>query len=207
MPRLHFFALFLAYFHYIQEDDNFHEVEALERGRKQPPRCTSARPSMRARNSIKINLNRTLLEWGDVQDVTISVGVKDVMERNVPKVEASTTASQAVEKMVEGGFWSLLVEKNGIPVGVVTDRDILKRVIAKGNDIKRVRLEEIMTSPIITVSPTDTMDRAMKIMVEKQIRRIYVAENGKIVGRITQTSLFASTFDVMRSLSGLTQQF
>jgi CBS domain-containing protein len=101
----------------------------------------------------------------------------------------------------------LLVEKNGIPVGVVTDRDILKRVIAKGNDIKRVKLEEIMTSPIITVSPTDTMDRAMKIMVEKQIRRIYVAENGKIVGRITQTSLFASTFDVMRSLSGLTQQF
>jgi CBS domain-containing protein len=124
-----------------------------------------------------------------------------------PRVEASTNAFKAAEKMVKGGFWSLLVEKNGIPVGVVTDRDILKRVVANGNDIKRIKLEEIMTSPIITVSPTDTMERAMKIMVEKQIRRIYVAENGKIVGRITQTSLFASTFDVMRSLSGLTQQF
>ena len=139
--------------------------------------------------------------------MTITVKIKDVMERTVPAAEASTTAFQAVEKMVKGGFWSLLVEKNGVPIGVVTDRDILKRVIAKGNDVKRVKLEEIMSSPVITISPTDNMDRAMSLMVEKQIRRLYVAESGKIVGRITQTSLFASTFDVMKSLSGLTQQF
>jgi CBS domain-containing protein len=102
MPRLLFFALFLAYFHYIQEDDNSTRRRSGAANNK-PPRCTSARPPMHARNNIKINLNRTLLEWRDVQDMTISVGVKDVMERNVPKVEASTTASQAVEKMVEGG--------------------------------------------------------------------------------------------------------
>lgn len=128
------------------------------------------------------------------------------MERKVPKIEGKKPISDAVDAMIKEKAYSLLVTSNGVPTGVVTDRDVLKRAVAKGTDIKRVAVSTIMTTPILTVKETDTMEKAMGLMVEKQVRRLYVSDGSNIIGRVTQTALFQSTFDVMEGLGRVFRQ-
>ena len=123
------------------------------------------------------------------------------MEKKVTKIDGKKSISDAVELMIKENVYSLLVASNGVPVGVVTDRDILKRAVAKGSDIKRTAVSTIITTPIITVKEDDTMERAMSLMVDKQVRRLYVSDGDKIIGRVTQTELFRSTFAVMEGLN------
>ena len=125
------------------------------------------------------------------------------MDAKVVSSDASSTVLDAIKKMVELNIWSLVVEKDGLPLGVVTERDILRRCIAKGLRMENVRIEEIMTSPLITIEPDAHIGEVMEKMVEKGIRRVYVVENGKVVGRITQTMLFEDSLNVMESLSSM----
>ena len=128
------------------------------------------------------------------------------MEKNVVSIDSNATVVDAIKKMLQSKVWSLVVEKRGLPSGVVTERDVLRRCIGKGLAQDRVKVEEIMTSPLITVGPDATIGEAMKMMVEKEIRRLFVINGGKIIGRVTQTDLFESTLNVMSSLSSLTYQ-
>ena len=129
--------------------------------------------------------------------------VKDVMDREVVSIDSAGTVAEAVNVMIRSKVWSLLVTTRGLPQGVVTERDVLRRCVNKGLAADRVEVGEIMSSPLITISPEATIREAMSRMVEKDVRRLYVIEGGKVVGRITQTRLFQSNFDLMMSLSGL----
>jgi CBS domain-containing protein len=133
----------------------------------------------------------------------ITLRARDLMDANVVFSDASTTVIDAVKKMVELNVWSLVVQKQGLPVGVVTDRDILRRCVARGLRMESAKLEEIMTAPLISIAPDAHIGEVMEKMVEKAIRRVYVIENGKVVGRITQTMLFEDSLNVMESLSSV----
>lgn len=136
----------------------------------------------------------------------ITLLIKDVMDKKVVSIEHDATVAQAIKKMVESHVWSLVVEKQGLPVGVVTERDTLKRCIAKDLLPGKMTVDKIMSSPLISVRPDATIREAMGTMAEKDIRRLFVVEKGKIVGRITQTMLFDSSLDVMMTLSSLSGQ-
>jgi predicted transcriptional regulator len=69
--------------------------------------------------------------------------------------------------------------------------------------METMKVEEIMTSPLITISPDAHIGEVMEKMVEKGIRRVYLVENGKVTGRITQTMLFEDSLNVMESLSSM----
>ena len=133
----------------------------------------------------------------------MTLRARDLLDTNVVFSDASVTVIDAIKKMVDLNIWSLIVEKQGLPVGVVTERDILRRCIAKGLRMDNVKIEEIMTSPLITISPDAHIGEVMEVMVEKGIRRVYVVENGKVIGRITQTMLFEDSLNVMESLSSM----
>lgn len=135
----------------------------------------------------------------------IAVTVREVMDRAVA-IESNQTVSQAVDKMIQAGAWSLLVERQGLPVGVITDRDILRRCAAKGHYPDKVKVEEIMSSPIITIAPDMRAGEALQTMIEKNVRRLYVVEGGKIIGRVTQTGLSRKLLDVMIALASVRQQ-
>ncbi|MFZ8857397.1 MAG: cyclic nucleotide-binding/CBS domain-containing protein [Candidatus Caldarchaeales archaeon] len=135
----------------------------------------------------------------------ITVRVRDVMETNVPTIDAKATVMEAVQRMVKENVWSFLVTKEGLPVGVVTERDILRRCISKGYSLN-MRVEEIMSSPIITIGPDEPVGRALQIMAEKNVRRLYVVEGGKVIGRITQTKSMESLLDVLLTLQSLPYQ-
>jgi CBS domain-containing protein len=136
----------------------------------------------------------------------VSLTARDVMEKNVVYVDANATVSDAIRKMVSTNTWSLVVEKDGLPIGVLTDRDVLRRCLGKNMVPEKMKVEEIMTSPIISVSPGEHLGRVMELMVEKSIRRVFVVENGKIIGRVTQTKMFGDSLNVMLSLSSLSYQ-
>ena len=135
----------------------------------------------------------------------ISVTVRQVMEP-VVAIDSNQTVSQAIEKMLQTGAFSLLVERQGLPVGVITDRDILRRCVAVGRFPDKVRVEEIMSSPIITIEPEVRAGEALRMMIDKDVRRLYVVEKGKVIGRVTHTGLSKSLLDVLIALNDVRQQ-
>ena len=126
------------------------------------------------------------------------------MEKNVVTIGSDSTVAEAIKKMLSSNVWSLVVLIRGLPEGVVTERDLIRRCFAKELVPERLTVEKIMSSPLITIGPDATIREAMSLMVEKDIRRLFVVEEGKIVGRLTQGHLLESTLDMMSSLSSLT---
>ena len=125
------------------------------------------------------------------------------MESGVVVIDASKTVNDALKMMIQKGVWSLVVTKSGLPEGVVTERDIIRRCYAKDLDPGRTKLESVMSSPIITVGPNALVGEAMTLMAKKNIRRVYAVDNGKIVGRVTQTDAFRQMLDVLMALSAV----
>jgi CBS domain-containing protein len=99
------------------------------------------------------------------------------------------------------GVWSLLVENQGLPVGVITDHDILRRRAAFGHYLDRVEAAEIISSSLITIEPP--AGKALKKMIEKNVRRLYVVEGGKIIGRVTQTGLSRNLLHAILALTSV----
>jgi len=124
----------------------------------------------------------------------------------VAAVNSDCTISQALDQMIKLKVWSLIVERRGLPVGVVTDHDILTRCVAKGHSPANMSVEEIMSSPLITIEPGVRAGDALYTMVEKNVRRLYIVDEGKIVGRVTEKGLSRNLLDVMIALHSITQQ-
>jgi len=138
----------------------------------------------------------------NVRAMPISVTVKQVMEP-VVAIDANQTVKQALDKLIERRIWSMLVERQGLPVGVITEHDILRRCVAKGYSVGEKKVEDIMSAPLITIEPTKRAGEALEMMFEKRVGRLFVVENGKVVGRVTQTGLTSNLLDVMMALRDL----
>lgn len=128
------------------------------------------------------------------------------MDQTVVRVSEATTLGEVLRKMLDSGAWSVLVERQHLPVGVVTERDVIRRAIMKGFDLNKTRVSEIMSSPLITITPDASIGEAMELITEKDIRRLFVLEDGKIIGRITQTELFHNNLNIMLSLLSSSRQ-
>lgn len=104
----------------------------------------------------------------------------------VPATMAVSEVAKLMEKVNTG---SVVVESEGKYIGIVTERDMIRKVIAKGKEPKIVRSRDIMNSPLITINIDADVEDASRMMCEKKIRRLLVEENGKIVGKITQRKI------------------
>ena len=107
--------------------------------------------------------------------------VRDVMTSNPSTVEASATIQDAAELMAREDIGNVLVVENGEVQGIVTDRDIVVRVIAKGNG-GDASVREACSTGLETLSPDDSADEAVQKMQQANVRRLPVVEDGKPVG-------------------------
>ncbi len=114
--------------------------------------------------------------------------VKDVMTKALVSVDPSTNLYQISKMMSQGGMGSILVKKDGIPSGIITDRDFAIKVAAKDVSLE-TPVENIASFPLHTINADDSILDAAKIMSEKKIRKLGVIDGGKIVGIITTTDL------------------
>jgi len=114
--------------------------------------------------------------------------VRDVMTRALISVEPVTTIYQISKMMQQGGMGSILVKKDGVPSGIITDRDFAIKIAA--NEISMdTPVETIASYPLQTINSSDSILVAAQIMSDKKIRKLVVIEEEKIVGIITSTDL------------------
>jgi CBS domain-containing protein len=125
------------------------------------------------------------------------VFVRDVMTRNVIVIDPERTILDAAKQMAAKKIGGLVVVEHGRPIGLVTDRDILWEVTAKGKDPAKVSVRDIMTSPVATVSPLTTLRAAARVMLERKTRWVVVTRLDNVEGIITASDLtwgFLETF-------------
>jgi len=116
------------------------------------------------------------------EDLTVG----DVMTRGVICVDQSDTIQKAAEVLKKNNISSVIVTKKGDGVGIVTERDIIIKIVAESKDPKRIKASDVMTSPLITIGPEASIDDAATIMRDKDIRRLVVTQKGKIIGVISE---------------------
>ncbi len=110
----------------------------------------------------------------------------DVMTKDIQAVTPETTVSQAAQMMSEGDVGGLIVNNpDGTICGIVTDRDIVVRAIARGRDPDTTSVEAICSKDPVCLRPNDTIDHAVKTMVDVAVRRIPVLEDGAVVGIVS----------------------
>jgi CBS domain-containing protein len=105
--------------------------------------------------------------------------------RNVLEIDAGATVREAVRAMVDANVGSLLVTSSGDVVGIVTERDYLRRVALEGRTDDDTTVGEIMTAPLVVVGPETSIDECMAVMTDRRIRHLPVVEDGKVVGLVS----------------------
>jgi CBS domain-containing protein len=115
----------------------------------------------------------------------MSKKVKEVMSSSPIGLDESATLFEAARAMRDGDFGSIVVMKNGAVCGVVTDRDIVVRAVAEGKDPKSIKLGEICSGHVVSVSPDQSVDEAAEVMRDKAVRRVPVIDKGRLVGIVS----------------------
>ena len=126
-----------------------------------------------------------------IEGESLFAPVTTVMDRNLVILDDSACINEAAREMEEKGVASILVKdcRTGVPIGIVTERDIVYRAVAKSLGMFKVKIAKIMTSPLVTADKQTSCINAIKIMREKSIRRLPILDHGNIIGIVTLMSL------------------
>lgn len=130
------------------------------------------------------------------------------MHRLFVVVDENANVASAVQQMHSHNAGTIIASRGNIPVGIVTDSDIIDKVVMRGEDSDQVFLKSIMSSPLVTISPKGTVKQALNLMRLNQVKRVPVADSSGILGVVTQeslanavrTSVIERTFSRYRSL-------
>lgn len=125
------------------------------------------------------------------------IPVKEVMTKVVCTVKRKDSVHNLAKKMVEHGVGSAVVIENGTPVGIVTEKDLISKVVARNKVPSKVLVEEVMSQPIITIKPETSLREAARIMTKRGIRRLPVVNSsGELVGIITDNDILGVSLDL-----------
>ncbi|MEM5852877.1 MAG: CBS domain-containing protein [Candidatus Aenigmatarchaeota archaeon] len=115
--------------------------------------------------------------------------VKDVMVKPVITIDENKTIKQAGELMKKTRRGCLIVTRKGKPVGIVSDSDIIKRVVAKNLLPSKTKVKKVMSSPLVTIGPDEEILSAVRKMKKNNIHRLPVVFNGKLIGIISLSDI------------------
>ena len=115
--------------------------------------------------------------------------VRDIMTKDLLTISEKDTALKAAQLMSEKGVSSLIVLSDDQPIGIITERDFIKKVCLKELKLSTVKVGDMMSKIRTSASPDTSIDVAVQRMVNNRIRRLPVIDNGKLVGIITVTDL------------------
>jgi CBS domain-containing protein len=116
--------------------------------------------------------------------------VRDVMSSPVITVDEEATANHVARLMDKHELGCIIVtNKEGKPIGIITERDLVTRVLAKNLKPDAIKAKEVMTSPLITIEPGETISEAARKMSRLNIRRLGVVYKGELVGLISSKDI------------------
>lgn len=114
--------------------------------------------------------------------------IREILKRKgheVWSISPESNVYPAIEMMADKHVGALLVIAETKLVGIISERDYARKVILKGRSSKDTRVQEIMTSPVISVGPHHSVDECMRIMTERRIRHLPVIENEQVIGIVS----------------------
>ncbi len=115
--------------------------------------------------------------------------VREVMSSRPRTGRPDMTVKEAAALMLREGVGSLIILEDGEPVGILTERDLLYKVVAVGKVPSKTKVERVMSSPVITISPGSNISIVAKRMSDLHLRRLPVVENGKLIGMLTEKDI------------------
>ena len=129
--------------------------------------------------------------------------VRDIMSKEVKVVRPDTSVKEVVATMNKFDIGSVVVVQGDRPVGIITERDILRRLVEPCLAPETLTARQIMTSPVLTISETANIEETAKLMARKRVKKLPVINNGKLVGMITYTDIVAKVPTLLSILEEL----
>lgn len=114
--------------------------------------------------------------------------VRDVMKKNVIAIDSSMTVQDAAKMMDDASIGAIVILENGIAIGIITERDLTRRIIAKGKSYA-TSVKEAMSSPVVVVNPDDSVWDAAQLMKTRRIHRLPAVQDSRLVGVITTSDI------------------
>jgi CBS domain-containing protein len=114
--------------------------------------------------------------------------VREILDdkgHEVLKIDADASVFDAVKLMVDAGVGSVLAIDDGKVAGIFTERDYLRRLTLEGRDHKETSVREVMSSPLVVVTPDTEIDECMAVMTDRRIRHLPVVEGGDVMGIVS----------------------
>jgi len=119
--------------------------------------------------------------------------IRKIMVKEVKTVPMDTSVQKAVEIMNKNRINCLVVTYDKRIAGIITERDLLERVLEKGKDPKETKVSEIMTRQVLVGKPTMELVEASNFMFEKNVKKLPIMENNRLVGIVTLTDIARAT--------------
>jgi CBS domain-containing protein len=136
----------------------------------------------------------------------ILLRVGDVMVREVITIDENATVKEAAEVMNKFEIGCLIAVRKGKAVGIITERDLLKRVVAEAKDVNKTRVKDVMSSPLVVVEPDLDLEEAVKLMFQMKIKKLPVVDGKRLVGLVSLTDIARFQPQMMKILKQLAAQ-
>jgi len=133
--------------------------------------------------------------------------VKDVMVTNVVTIDAGVNLRKAVERMNSHELGCLVVLERGSFVGILTERDVLERVVVKGRNPDETLVGDVMSKPLIVVDPDASLEEAVKLMFDRRIKKLPVVKNEQLVGLVTMTDIARIHAEMVEYIKSLAAKY
>jgi CBS domain-containing protein len=138
-----------------------------------------------------------------VMGVVATLLIKDVMTRDVKIVDPDSSVAEVAAAMNRFGVGSIIIVEGGEPVGVVSERDILSRVVEPCLSPEATTARQIMSSPVVSIPESATLGEAVRLMAERQVRKVPVVREGRLVGIVTYTDIVSEALAMVSLLGEL----
>jgi CBS domain-containing protein len=129
--------------------------------------------------------------------------VRDVMTRNVKSVGTNQPLIEAIQLMYKFDIGSIIVIQRAKPVGIITDRDIIRNIAMSQLDPVNLKAKDLMSTPLITIEENASIEEAVQIMIRRKIKRLPVVKGEKLTGIITVTDIAKTTPQLVKVFEDL----
>jgi len=122
----------------------------------------------------------------------LKISVESVMRSPAVTALASDTVLSVAEKMILNDIGAVIIISQEAPSGIITERDIIRKILIAHKDSDKIHAQEIMSSPLVSIEADKSLTEALKLMRDKKVRRLGVTKKGAIVGILTERRLLDS---------------
>lgn len=123
--------------------------------------------------------------------MTAPTSVSEIMNTVLIKIGGENSSEEAAVKMSSANISSLIVtDSNGVAIGIITERDLVRMVVANDADSSKILVKDIMASPVVTIDPKSSVESAADLMLQNNVHHLLVVENenlGAVLGVVTST--------------------